>query len=134
MSAPAPAVRPEATALDGQRADADVIVVGAGPAGSSAAYWLATAGLAVYAIFLLVTPFAHHDLLCELKTPTHCTACTSSLLSADPNTPVLIGASDLADAGGALAADVLTTGFLLAVRSTGRSPPSASIGPALQSR
>src|SRR5438128_12240845 len=47
MSAPAPAVRPEATALDGQRADADVIVVGAGPAGSSAAYWLATAGLDV---------------------------------------------------------------------------------------
>src|SRR4051812_15451977 len=29
------------------RHDADVIVVGAGPAGSSAAYWLATAGLDV---------------------------------------------------------------------------------------
>ena len=39
-------VRP-ARASDSQRYDADVIVVGAGPAGSSAAYWLASAGLDV---------------------------------------------------------------------------------------
>jgi len=39
-------VRP-AHASDSQRYDADVIVVGAGPAGSSAAYWLAGAGLDV---------------------------------------------------------------------------------------
>jgi geranylgeranyl reductase family protein len=39
-------VRP-ARASDSQRYDADVIVVGAGPAGSSAAYWLAGAGLDV---------------------------------------------------------------------------------------
>jgi geranylgeranyl reductase family protein len=38
--------RPAATAPDAGN-DADVIVVGAGPAGSSAAYWLATAGLDV---------------------------------------------------------------------------------------
>ena len=37
---------PEA-ALGAQRYDADAIVVGAGPAGSSAAYWLASAGLDV---------------------------------------------------------------------------------------
>src|SRR3954452_19107453 len=49
MSAPAAATRPlgerSLTADSGN--DADVIVVGAGPAGSSAAYWLATAGLDV---------------------------------------------------------------------------------------
>ena len=46
MSAPAAEVRPSTTAADAAN-DADVIVVGAGPSGSSAAYWLATAGLDV---------------------------------------------------------------------------------------
>jgi geranylgeranyl reductase family protein len=46
MSAPAAEVRPSATAADPAN-DADVIVVGAGPSGSSAAYWLAGAGLDV---------------------------------------------------------------------------------------
>jgi geranylgeranyl reductase family protein len=36
--------RPASDPVDDARYDADVIVVGAGPAGSSAAYWLATAG------------------------------------------------------------------------------------------
>ncbi|MGN6609287.1 MAG: geranylgeranyl reductase family protein [Jatrophihabitans sp.] len=40
-------VTPQATPYDGGRLSADVVVVGAGPAGSSAAYWLATAGLDV---------------------------------------------------------------------------------------
>ena len=34
---------------EGKKYDADVIVVGAGPSGSAAAYWLATAGLDVAA-------------------------------------------------------------------------------------
>jgi len=46
MSAPAAATRPESLTPD-REIDADVVVVGAGPAGSSAAYWLATAGLDV---------------------------------------------------------------------------------------
>jgi hypothetical protein len=86
----------------------------------------AVAGVAIYAVFLVTAPFEHHDLLCELKTPTHCTACTSSLVSADPHTPSVVGAADLADAGGALALDVVRSGFLLTARSTGRSPPVIS--------
>jgi geranylgeranyl reductase family protein len=46
MSAPAAEVRPSPTVADAAN-DADVIVVGAGPSGSSAAYWLASAGLDV---------------------------------------------------------------------------------------
>jgi geranylgeranyl reductase family protein len=46
MSAPAAEARPAATPIDPTN-DADVVVVGAGPAGSSAAYWLASAGLDV---------------------------------------------------------------------------------------
>jgi len=83
-------------------------------------------GVAIYALFLVTAPFEHHDLVCHLKTPTHCTACTSSLVSADPHMPVVVGASDLTDAGGAIAFDLVANGFLLAVRSTGRSPPAAA--------
>jgi geranylgeranyl reductase family protein len=46
MSAPAAEVRPATTSVEHAN-DADVIIVGAGPAGSSAAYWLATAGVDV---------------------------------------------------------------------------------------
>jgi len=47
MTAPDVAVRPQGAPTDNARYTADVIVVGAGPSGSSAAYWLATAGLDV---------------------------------------------------------------------------------------
>jgi len=47
MSAPASSPSPQATPLESRQISADVVVVGAGPAGSSAAYWLATAGLDV---------------------------------------------------------------------------------------
>jgi len=90
------------------------------------ARWSA-AGLAIYAIFLLTAPFLHHDLTCELKNPQHCTSCTSSVLGADPNPPAAPGASDLADAGGAVAEQVLVEDLLLAVRTTGRSPPFAAV-------
>ncbi|MEO9138493.1 MAG: geranylgeranyl reductase family protein [Jatrophihabitans sp.] len=46
MSVPTAEIRPETVSPDAGN-DADVIVVGAGPAGSSAAYWLASAGLDV---------------------------------------------------------------------------------------
>jgi len=83
-------------------------------------------GLAVYVLFLLVGPFLHHDLACELKTPQHCTVCTSTVLSADPAPLAAPGAAALADAGGAVTESVLVDELLLAVRTTGRSPPSAA--------
>src|SRR5262245_61441017 len=82
-------------------------------------------GVAIYAVFLVTAPFEHHDLLCHLKTPTHCTACTSSVVGSGPSTPVAIDASALHDAGGALPSDVSAAEFLIAAQSTGRSPPLA---------
>src|SRR2546428_10304526 len=81
-------------------------------------------GLAIYALFLVSAPFEHHDLACELKTPQHCTACTSTQLGADPYMPALVGAWNLADAGRATAFQPTVAGILLPVRSTGRSPPN----------
>jgi hypothetical protein len=81
--------------------------------------------LAMYATFLLLAPFEHHDFLCHFKTPQHCTACSSSLVGADPNTPIPAADIDLADAGGTLTFHVVADDMLLTVRSTGRSPPLA---------
>lgn len=85
---------------------------------------LACVGLTFYAAFLVASPFEHHDLSCELKTPQHCTSCTSSQLGSDTNTPVVPGLWHLTDAGRAVSVQVLGTDTLLAVRSTGRSPPA----------
>jgi hypothetical protein len=86
---------------------------------------LALVGMAIYALFLVASPFEHHDLQCELKTPQHCTSCTSTQLGSDTQVVLAPGAAQLADVGRATAFVVLDQGTLLAVRSTGRSPPSA---------
>ena len=87
--------------------------------------WLVRVAATVYAVFLLCAPFEHHDLSCELKTPQHCTACTSSVLSSNPDLPSATGIWHLADAGAAISGVVLMKGILLDVRTTGRSPPVA---------
>jgi len=85
---------------------------------------LAFVWLAVYAIFLSTVPFEHHDLLCELKTPRHCTACTSSVVGSDPAQSGVVGSWTLTDVGLALAVEFTTHGIFLPVRTPGRSPPA----------
>jgi hypothetical protein len=80
--------------------------------------------MAIYALFLVASPFEHHDLSCELKTPQHCTSCSSTQLGSDPQTLLDPGAWHLADAGRAVALLLLSADTLLAVRTTGRSPPA----------
>ena len=45
--APTAAAAAQSATVDDRRYEADAVVVGAGPAGSAAAYWLASAGLDV---------------------------------------------------------------------------------------
>ncbi len=80
--------------------------------------------MAIYTVFLVASPFEHHDLSCELKTPQHCTSCTSTQLGSDTQVALAPGAAQLADTGSATSFVLLDTGTLLAVRSTGRSPPT----------
>ena len=61
------AVRPDSVMPEDKRYDADVIVVGAGPSGSSAAYWLATAGLDV--LLLEKTTFPREKVCGDGLTP-----------------------------------------------------------------
>jgi hypothetical protein len=87
---------------------------------------LALVWLAVYAIFLAAAPFEHHDLLCELKTPLHCTACTSSVVGSDPARSAIVGSWTLTDFGLAFAVDFTTHGIFVPVHSPGRSPPASA--------
>jgi hypothetical protein len=80
-------------------------------------------GVALYAAFLVVAPFEHHDLVCHLKDPQHCTACTASPVGTDPGTPAILGGWQLSDAGRAVSYQPVAEGVLLPHRSTGRSPP-----------
>jgi hypothetical protein len=84
---------------------------------------LSIALVALYAVLVCAAAFEHHDVSCELKTPQHCTACVSTVLGSNPNALPLPGVMSLADAGSAVAFDVRADSILLAVRSTGRSPP-----------
>jgi hypothetical protein len=78
---------------------------------------------ALYCLVVLAASFEHHDFLCDLRNPQHCTACTASQPGCDPQTLTAPWTSRLADAGRAIATHVLAHGALLPVRSTGRSPP-----------
>lgn len=81
----------------------------------------------VYAVVLLAASFEHHDLICHLKHPDHCTACSSNVLGSDPRTPAVDGVVSLTDAGCAVSVEILSESILLTVRSTGRSPPAAAL-------
>jgi hypothetical protein len=85
---------------------------------------LALVGMAIYAVFLVFSPFEHHDLSCELKTPQHCTSCSSTQLGSDTQVALTPGAAQLDDAGRATAFVILDEGTQLVVRSPGRSPPA----------
>jgi hypothetical protein len=77
----------------------------------------------MYALVLVASSFEHHDLLCHLRNPQHCTACSATQLGSDPQTLTAPRTSDLADAGRAIAVHVIADSTLLVVSSTGRSPP-----------
>jgi hypothetical protein len=84
--------------------------------------WL---GVVLYAAVLVIAPFEHHDLVCHLKNPRHCTACTSNPVGTDPASLEAPKFIPLVDAGRAVLIHSLAEGVLLAVDSTGRSPPAS---------
>jgi hypothetical protein len=88
----------------------------------------AAVAVVVYSVFLATAEFEHHDIACHFKTPFHCSSCASSPLSVNANSPAIPDASRLADAGRAIAMQVLSEDTLFALDSSGRSPPSVGFG------
>jgi hypothetical protein len=84
---------------------------------------VALLGVVLHTLLIAAAPFEHHDLICHLKTPQHCTSCTSSPVGSNAETHATPGAAVLRDAGSASASDPISESALLAATNSGRSPP-----------
>ena len=87
---------------------------------------IALLGVVLHALVVGAAPFEHHDLVCHLKTPQHCSSCTNSPVGSSSQSAPSLGASHLPDVGGAVADHVAPESAILTTRTTGRSPPAAS--------
>jgi hypothetical protein len=80
-------------------------------------------GALLYLAVLIAVPFEHHDLICHIKTPQHCTSCVSSPPGSHQQAPAAPGAHRLADVGRAVALLPSRVGACLTAGTAGRSPP-----------
>ena len=83
-------------------------------------------GVVVHALFLLGTPFQHHDLICHLKTPQHCTSCTASPAARRSDAPVATGACMMNEAGAPACFEASAESAVVGDRRSGRAPPAQS--------
>jgi hypothetical protein len=82
--------------------------------------------IAAYFVALAAMPFAHHDVVCHVKSSTHCSTCHVGA-SADPGggRPMVVSA-DLADVGAAEQRTSRVVTPCALSPSAGRAPPSAT--------
>ena len=80
--------------------------------------------LALYLLAAALMPLGHHDLVCHLKSSTHCTTCTVGSSGEAAADPAVLARFGLIDAGTTVCessdAPVSSTGR----PSSGRAPPS----------
>ena len=83
--------------------------------------------VALYVLALAAMPFAHHDLVCHLKSNTHCSTCHVGTSADSGGSDPAVTADVLKDAGCAdeSAVNAFSTPALLT--SAGRSPPAATL-------
>jgi hypothetical protein len=85
--------------------------------------FLSKALLAAYVLAAALLPLAHHDVICHVKSSTHCTTClVTSSGEAAPLAQAPDGAS-LRDAGRAAASADYYVHSIVVRASSGRSPP-----------
>jgi hypothetical protein len=81
-------------------------------------------GVVLHAAVLAAAPFEHHDLVCHLKTPQHCSSCTSSPVGAGSVRAPAPAAGHLVEAGSAVSLEATPESAVFAPRTVGRSPPA----------
>jgi hypothetical protein len=81
-------------------------------------------GIVLHAAVLAAAPFEHHDLVCHLKTPQHCSSCTSSPVGASPSAAPAPVAGHLVEAGSAVSLEAAPASAIFVPRTAGRSPPA----------
>lgn len=82
--------------------------------------------LACYVIASALLPLAHHDVVCHLKSATHCTTCVVGSSAESSAQPAVFGSFTLKDAGDA---STLGTDHLASAPRTaraGRAPPTVA--------
>lgn len=88
--------------------------------------WVLKLVASVYLAALAALPFAHHDIVCHLKSSTHCTACLVGTSADDPSAQPAVPQVRLADAGRTQVLTVNVTALCAPASSSGRSPPAVS--------
>jgi hypothetical protein len=81
--------------------------------------------LAAYVVAAALMPLAHHDVVCHLKSSTHCTTCVVGSSGETPSWAVALDGLRLADAGRAILPSAAGRQSNLVRTSSGRSPPLA---------
>jgi hypothetical protein len=80
--------------------------------------------LGLYVLAAALMPLAHHDLVCHLKSTTHCTTCTVGSSAEAAVDPAVLARFWLLDLGATLR-DATTEPESATIRpSSGRAPPS----------
>ncbi len=85
---------------------------------------LARALLAAYVLAAALLPLAHHDVLCHLKSSTHCTTCVVGSSGETAAWAVGLDGSGLRDAGRAILLSAAWNHSAPLRASSGRSPPA----------
>jgi len=80
--------------------------------------------LAAYFVALAAMPFAHHDLVCHLKSSTHCSTCHVGTSADAGGAKPTVASVDLADAGSADQRASRAAPSCVISPSAGRAPPT----------
>jgi hypothetical protein len=81
--------------------------------------------LGAYVLAAALLPLAHDDVLCHLKSSTHCTSCTVGSSGETASSAIALDGLSLPDAGRTVLASPLCRQSAPAQDSAGRSPPLA---------
>jgi hypothetical protein len=79
---------------------------------------------AAYVLALAMLPFGHHDLVCHLKSSTHCTMCLVGTSADDTSSQPALPSIVLTDAGRADDRSRVVVVSCVPAPSSGRSPPA----------
>jgi hypothetical protein len=79
--------------------------------------------LAFYVLAAALLPLAHHDIVCHLKSSTHCTTCVVGSSAESAGEPAVFGAFTLKDAGDAASPGAVDIESTPRTARSGRAPP-----------
>jgi len=83
--------------------------------------------VAAYFVALAAMPFAHHDLVCHLKSNTHCVTCHVGTSADPPGAQPAVTTATLADVGRADDRPLTVLVGCVLSPSAGRAPPAHTI-------